>query len=99
MIPQGTVIQAFSESLYLFRYTCTYNTCNIPVLLRNKMEMCIGYDRRILVANVSITFTLEGIFKVSKGAKIRNRYNQVPYLKLTICHHKREPIGQLFPSR
>ena len=46
--------------------------------------------------------------KESKGAKIRNRYNQVAHLtqdtegesdKLTVIHHKREPIGQPFPSR
>ena len=45
--------------------------------------------------------------KVSKGAKIRNRYNQVPHLtqdtngKVTnsVRHHKREPRGQPFPSR
>ena len=36
-------------------------------------------------------------FKVSKGARIRNRYNQVPHLskdtngKVTNSHHKREP--------
>ena len=45
--------------------------------------------------------------KVSKGAKIKNRYNQVPHLgsgyqwksnKLTVGHHKREPRGQLFPA-
>ena len=50
-------------------------------------------------------------FKVSKGAKIRNRYNQVPHLtqdtqmyqwesdKFTVGHHKREPRGQPFPRR
>ena len=46
-------------------------------------------------------------YKVSKGAKIRNRYNQVPHLtqdtnlsdKLTVRHHKRERRGQPFPSR
>ena len=47
-------------------------------------------------------------FKVSKVAKIRNRYNQVPHLaqdtngesdKLTVRHHRREPRGQPFPSR
>ena len=47
-------------------------------------------------------------FKVRKVAKIRNRYNQAPPLtqditwesdKKTIKHHKREPIGQSFPSR
>ena len=45
--------------------------------------------------------------KVSKGAKIRNRYNQAPHLtkdtngKVTTHsrHHKREPRGQPFPSR
>ena len=45
--------------------------------------------------------------KVSKGAKIRNRYNQVPHLtqvtngKVTnsVIHHKRESRGQPFPSR
>ena len=47
--------------------------------------------------------------KVSKGAKIRNRYNQVPHLtqpgyqwesdKLTVRHHKQESRGQPFPSR
>ena len=46
--------------------------------------------------------------KVRKAAKIRNRYNQVPRLtqdttwerdKNTIKHHKREPIGQPFPSK
>ena len=45
--------------------------------------------------------------KVSKGVKIRNRYNQVaPDLgyqwesdKLTVRYHKREPRGQPFPSR
>ena len=45
--------------------------------------------------------------KVSKGAKIRNRYNQGPHLtqdtngKVTnsVKHHKREPRGQPFPSR
>ena len=46
-------------------------------------------------------------FKVSKGAKIRHRYNQVPHLpqgyqwesdKLTGIHHKREPRDQPFPS-
>ena len=44
----------------------------------------------------------------SKGAKIRNRYNQVPNQtqdnqwesdKLTARHHKQEPRGQPFPSR
>ena len=51
---------------------------------------------------------LHNLLKVSKGAKIRNRYNQVPHLtqdtngesdKLTVRHHKREPRGQPFPSR
>ena len=45
--------------------------------------------------------------KVSKGAKIRNRYNQVPHMTKdtngkvtnTVRHHKREPRGQPFPSR
>ena len=46
--------------------------------------------------------------KVSKAAKIRNRYNQVPHLtqdtiweidKFTAKHHKQEPRGQPFPSR
>ena len=46
---------------------------------------------------------------VSKGAKIRSRYNQVPHpphpecqwesYELTVRHHKREPRGQPFPSR
>ena len=42
--------------------------------------------------------------KVSKGAKIRNRYNQVPHLtqdtngKLTVRHHKREPRVQPFSA-
>ena len=44
------------------------------------------------------------IIKVSKGAKIRNRYNQVPLPdpgyqwesdKLKVRHHKRETRGQL----
>ena len=49
------------------------------------------------------------LHKISKGAKIVNRYNQVPRLtnqgyklesdKLTVVHHKREPRGQPFPSR
>ena len=46
------------------------------------------------------------VMKVSKGAKIRNRYNQVPHQgyqwesdKLTVRHHKREPRDQAFPSR
>ena len=45
------------------------------------------------------------VVKVSKGAKIRNQYNQVPHLyqwesdKLTVRHHKREPRGQPLPSR
>ena len=46
-------------------------------------------------------------FKVSKRAKIRNRYNQAPHLtqdtngsvNVTVRHHKREPRGQPFPSR
>ena len=52
---------------------------------------------------------VEYIKKVSKGAKIRSRYNQVPHpaqdsyswesYKLTVRHHKREPRGQPFPSR
>ena len=45
--------------------------------------------------------------KVSKGAKIRNRYNQVPHLtqdtnrKVTNSqlHHNREPRGQPFTSK
>ena len=45
--------------------------------------------------------------KVSKGAKIRNRYIQVPHLTQdtygkvinSVRHHKREPRGQPFPSR
>ena len=45
--------------------------------------------------------------KVSKGAKIRIRYNQVPHptqdtngkVKNSVIHHKREPRGQPFPSR
>ena len=47
----------------------------------------------------------DSMVKVNKGAKIRNRYNQVPHLnqwknaKLTVRHHKREPRGQPFPSR
>ena len=43
------------------------------------------------------------IIKVSKDAKIGNRYNQVPQLtesdKLTVRYHKLEPRGQPFPSR
>ena len=49
------------------------------------------------------------ITKVSKGAKISNRYNQLSTTfdpgyqweidKLTVRHHKREPRGQPFPSR
>ena len=42
------------------------------------------------------------ILKVSKSAKIRNQYNQVPHLTqdtLTMRHHKLEPRGQPFPSR
>ena len=47
------------------------------------------------------------VFKVSKGAKIRNRYSQVSHLtqykwesgKLTVIHHKREQRGQPVPSR
>ena len=42
-------------------------------------------------------------FKVSKGAKIRNGYNQVPHLtqdtKITVRHRKREPRSEPFPSR
>ena len=41
--------------------------------------------------------------KVRKGAKIRNRYNQVPHLtqdtNVTVRDDKREPRGQPFPSR
>ena len=45
-------------------------------------------------------------FKVSKGAKIRNRYNQVPHLtqdtngKVTSSQqtNKREPRGRPFPA-
>ena len=46
--------------------------------------------------------------QVSKSAKIRNRYNQVPHLTkdtdgkkdtLTVIHHTREPRGQPFHSR
>ena len=46
--------------------------------------------------------------KIRKAAKIQNRYNQVPHLtqdttwesdKNIIKHHKREPIGQPFPSK
>ena len=46
--------------------------------------------------------------KVSKGAKIKNRYNQRTTPdpgyqwesdKLTVRHHKREPRGHPFPSR
>ena len=44
--------------------------------------------------------------EVGKGAKIRNRYNQVPHLtqdtngEVTHSrHHKRESRGQPFPSR
>ena len=49
-----------------------------------------------------------GRTKVRKRTKIRNRYNQAPYLtqdtkwesdNVTIRHHKREPRGQPFPSR
>ena len=48
------------------------------------------------------------VVKVSKGAKIRNRYYQVPHLtqdtkgKVTnsqVRHHKQEPKGQPFPNR
>ena len=49
---------------------------------------------------------LVNAYKVSKGAKIRNRYNRVPHLtqdtngnKLTVRHHKQEPRGQPFTSR
>ena len=47
-------------------------------------------------------------YKVRKGAKIRNRYNQVPHLTQdttwesdinTIKQHKQEPRGQPFPRR
>ena len=45
--------------------------------------------------------------KVSKGAKIRNGYNQVPHLTQdtygkvtnTVRHKKPEPRGQPFPGR
>ena len=53
------------------------------------------------------TYKATPIFKVSKGAKIRNRYNQVPHLtqdtngKVTNSQKtpQTEPRGQPFPSR
>ena len=39
------------------------------------MKLCL-----LLTNNHKITMTLTWIVKVSKGAKIRNRYNQVPHL-------------------
>ena len=55
-----------------------------------------------------VKFQVFGVFfffEVSKGAKIGNRYNQVPHLaqdtngKVIVRHHRREPRGQPFPSR
>ena len=52
--------------------------------------------------------SIECFSKVSKVAKMRNRYNQAPHLtqdttweseKNTTKHHKHEPRGQPFPSR
>ena len=55
------------------------------------------------VSLISLSAKKKPVFRVSKGAKIRNRYNQVPHLtqdtngKVTnskVGHHKREPRGQ-----
>ena len=53
------------------------------------------------------TWESEKSDKVSKGAKIRNRYNQVPHLTQDTkkknnnnkTSHTREPRGEPFPSR
>ena len=51
---------------------------------------------------------IQNMVKVSKGGKIRNRYNQELHLtqdtngrsdKLTVGHHKRELRVQPFPGR
>ena len=64
-------------------------------ILRKRLadiDMLLATERSLNLVNILI--------KVSKGAKIRNRYNQVPHLtqdtngtvtKLTVIHYKREP--------
>ena len=50
-----------------------------------RLRVCAGWSEALLVAHttlldISCRGSYKGMHKVSKGAKIRNRYNQVPHL-------------------
>ena len=47
------------------------------VLLQDLLGLIVFYHQTV---EPRITYGLHSTFKVSKGAKIRNQYNQVPHL-------------------
>ena len=80
------------------------NDC-ICVTLSSSLQ--IKYIIPIDICVTEVELTNNAIYRYQLGAKIRNRYNQVPHLtpgtngKVTnsVIHHKREPRGQPFLSR
>ena len=89
--------QGISESLFYFNLVYKLQIIvekpSFPYQLKNNQMLALGLSMSVCVLK-----------KVSKGAKIRNRYNQVPGYqwesnKLTVINHKWKPRGQPFPSR
>ena len=83
--------------MYFFTFKRSLLTIGSQSEFFQRVQCRFNYPRG---NNFSMIFP--SVFKVSKGAKIRNRYNQVPHLTQDtngkVRHHKREPRGSPFPA-
>ena len=102
-IPMGTNCAPLVANLFLFCYERDF----MKALSDDKQADIIDAFNTTLrylddIVNIN-SVCFDNMVKVSKGAKIRNRYNQVPHLTQQtngkVRYHKREPRGQTFPRR
>ena len=54
--------------------------CSAPLLFANPKDRFSRLEAHIVIAKYALINFIINPIKVSKGAKIRNRYNQVPHL-------------------
>ena len=102
------VRQSFLWNDYLYVLSRSAATFKLHTQLTPLIERRWRWDGHVIqeIHHFPFLFFYSVDNKVRKKAKIRNRYNQAPYLtkdtngKVTTSqywHHKRKPRGQLFP--
>ena len=101
-LPGKLDIKWHSPSIFFISASLMMST-SILKALPGKLDIKRHSPSNLYISTSLVMST--SVLKVSKGAKIRNQYNQVPHLtqwesdELTVRHHKQEPRGQPFPSR